>query len=166
MSEKPLHRGRGWGGSSTAMSATPPHRGGGREGVFFNSNETLDMCDVHVSENGKIVINTKSYHSDALERLGTPEKTIRGRVKMEKQNFVFEPYAEASRRPTYKKQVHVGSCTTLAVTADKFKISMVMGRHMGQARTIDFIRAEMDDILHQLEGELYNELMAQEGGAA
>jgi hypothetical protein len=133
---------------------------------YFNSNETLDMCDVHVSENGKIEVETKSYHSDALERLGELEKIIRGRVKMEGKNLVFEPYAEASRRPTYKKQVHVGSCTTLAVTADKLKISMVMGRHMGQTRTIDFIRAEMDDILHQLEGELYDELMAQKGGAA
>ena len=126
---------------------------------YFNNSETLDMCDVHISENGKIEVATKSYHSDALERLGKPEKTIRGRVKMEKQNFVFEPYAEASRKPTYSKQVHVGSCTTLAVTADKLKISMVMGRHMGQARTIDFIRAEMDDILAQLEGELYDMLV-------
>ena len=133
---------------------------------YFNSNETLEMCDVHIGENGKMVVETKSFHSNEMERLGTPEKIIRGRVKMEKQNFVFEPYAEASRRPTYSKQVHVGSCTTLAVTADKLKISMVMGRHMGQARTIDFIRAEMDDILHQLEGELYNELMAQKGGEA
>ena len=133
---------------------------------YFNSNETLEMCDVRVSENGKIEVATKSFHSAEMERLGTPEKVIRGRVKMEKQNFVFEPYAEASRRPTYSKQVHVGSCTTLAVTADKLKISMVMGRHMGQARTIDFIRAEMDDILHQLEGELYNELVAQKGGEA
>ena len=133
---------------------------------YFNSNETLEMCDVHISENGKMVVATKSFHSSEMERLGTPEKIIRGRVKMEKQNFVFEPYAEASRKPTYSKQVHVGSCTTLAVTADKLKISMVMGRHMGQTRTIDFIRAEMDDILHQLEGELYDELMAQKGGAA
>ena len=133
---------------------------------YFNSNETLEMCDVRVSENGKIEVATKSFHSAEMERLGTPEKVIRGRVKMEKQNFVFEPYAEASRRPTYSKQVHVGSCTTLAVTADKLKISMVMGRHMGQARTINFIRAEMDDILAQLEGELYNELVAQKGGEA
>ena len=133
---------------------------------YFNSNETLEMCDVHVSENGKIEVETKSYHSDALERLGELEKIIRGRVKMEGKSLVFEPYAEASRRPTYTKKVIVGSCTTLAVTADKLKISMVMGRHMGQARTIDFIRAEMDDILHQLEGELYDELMAQKGGAA
>ena len=133
---------------------------------YFNSNETLEMCDVHISENGKMVVATKSFHSNEMERLGTPEKIIRGRVKMEKQNFVFEPYAEASRKPTYSKQVHVGSCTTLAVTADKLKISMVMGRHMGQQRTIDFIRAEMDDILAQLEGELYNELVAQKGGEA
>ena len=133
---------------------------------YFNSNETLEMCDVYISENGKMVVETKSFHSNEMERLGPPEKIIRGRVKMEKQNFVFEPYAEQSRKPTYSKQVHVGSCTTLAVTADKLKISMVMGRHMGQTRTIDFIRAEMDDILAQLEGELYNELVAQKGGEA
>lgn len=126
---------------------------------YFNSSETLEMCDIKVSQNGKLEILTKSYHSDALERLGKPEKTIRGRVKMEEQNLVFEPYAEASRKPTYKKQVQVGSCTTLAVTADKLKLSMVMPRHMGQVRTITFIRAEMDDILHQLEGELYTLLM-------
>ena len=133
---------------------------------YFNSNETLEMCEVKVSENGRLEIFPRSYYTSALERLGKPAKAIRGRVKMMNTDFVFEPYAEQSRRPTYKKQVHVGSCTTLAVTADKLKISMVMGRHMGQARTIDFIRAEMDDILHQLEGELYDELMGQKGGAA
>ena len=133
---------------------------------IFNSNEILEMCDVHVSENGKIEVVTDILHSSTLERLGKPEKAIRGRVKVAEGVFTFEPYGEASRRPTYKKQVHVGACTTLAVTADKLKISMVVGRHMGQTRTIDFIRAEMDDILQQLEGELYDELMAQKGGAA
>ena len=133
---------------------------------IFNSNEILEMCDMHVSENGKMVVATKSFHSAELERLGTPEKVIRGRFKLKDRTFIFDPYAEQSRKPTYSKQVHVGSCTTLAVTADKLKISMVMGRHMGQARTIDFIHAEMDDILAQLEGKLYNELMAQEGGKA
>ena len=117
------------------------------------------MCDVRISDNGTIEVATKSYHSEELQRLGKPEKAIRGRVKVADGVFAFEPYAEQSRRPTYKKQVHVGSCTTLAVTADKLKISMVMGRHMGQTRTIDFIRAEMDDILHQLEGELYDMLV-------
>lgn len=127
---------------------------------IFNSNETLEMCDVKVSDNGRIEVITKNYHREELERLGKPTKTVRGRVKMEGQNLVFEPYAEASRRPTYSKQAHVGSCTTLAVTADKLKLSMVMPRHMGKARTIDFIRAEMDDILAQLEGELYESLVA------
>ena len=133
---------------------------------YFNSNKTLEMCDVRISENGNIEVATKSYHSEELQRLGMPEKAIRGRFKVADGVFTFKPYAEQSRKPTYSKQVHVGSCTTLAVTTDKLKISMVMGRHMGQARTIDFIRAEMDDILHQLEGELYDELMAQKGGAA
>ena len=119
------------------------------------------MCDVHISDNGKMVVETKSYHSNALERMGKPEKIIRGRVKMEDKNLVFEPYAELSRKPTFQKQVRVGSCTTLAVTADKLKISLVMPRHMGQQRTIDFIRAEMDDILHQLEGELYEQLSGE-----
>ena len=117
------------------------------------------MCDMHVSENGKMVVETKSFHSAELERLGTPEKVIRGRFKVKDRTFIFDPYAEQSRKPTYSKQVHVGSCTTLAVTADKLKLSMVMPRHMGKARTIDFIRAEIDDILHQLEGELYDEIV-------
>ena len=128
---------------------------------YFNSSETLESCDVHVNESGKMVVMTRDLlHTNALKRLGKPEKTIRGRVKMEDTRFVFEPYAEASRKPTFKKQVHVGSCTTLAVTDDKLKLSMVMSRHMGQQRTIDFIRAEMDDILAQLESELYNQLAA------
>ena len=107
-----------------------------------------------------VVMTRDLLHTNALKRLGKPEKTIRGRVKMEDTRFVFEPYAEQSRKPTFKKQVHVGSCTTLAVTDDKLKVSMVMSRHMGQQRTIDFIRAEMDDILAQLESELYNQLAA------
>ena len=127
---------------------------------IFQSNETLEMCDVKVSDNGRIEVITKNYHREEMERLGKPAKTVRGRVKMEDTALVFEPYAENSRKPTYSKQAHVGSCTTLAVTADKLKLSMVMPRHMGKARTIDFIRAEMDDILAQLEGELYESLVA------
>ena len=26
---------------------------------YFNSNETLEMCDVHIGENGKMVVETK-----------------------------------------------------------------------------------------------------------
>ena len=61
---------------------------------IFNSNEILEMCDMHVSENGKMVVETKSFHSAELERLGTPEKVIRGRFKLKDRTFIFDPYAE------------------------------------------------------------------------
>ena len=60
---------------------------------YFNSNETLEMCDVKVAEDGGIEIQTKSYHAQEMERLGSPEKAIRGRVRMVNTSFVFEPYA-------------------------------------------------------------------------
>ena len=34
---------------------------------YFNSNETLEMCDVRISENGTIEVATKSYHSEELQ---------------------------------------------------------------------------------------------------
>lgn len=126
---------------------------------YFNSNETLEMCDVKISEKGRIEINTKSYHSAELERLGTPEKTIRGRVKMEKQCFVFEPYAEASRKPTYKKQVVVGS-TTVAVTEDKVKLSLVLSRNYSKEMLVRLIEAEMEEVLRRLEEDVYDSVVA------
>ena len=125
---------------------------------YFNSNETLDMCDVHVSENGKIEVVTKSYHSDALERLGEPEKTIRGRVKMEKQNLVFEPYAEASRRPTYTKKVIVGS-TTVAVTNGSVKLSLVLSRNYTKEMLARLIESEIEEVVRRLREDLYDTLM-------
>ena len=126
---------------------------------YFNSNETLEMCDVHISENGKMVVATKSFHSNEMERLGTPEKIIRGRVKMEKQNFVFEPYAEQSRKPTYSKQVHVGSCTTLAVTADKLKISFLVPRHLSKPLMTLYIQSEIDEVKRRLDTDVYDSLV-------
>lgn len=130
----------------------------------FNSNETLEMCDVKVSENGRIEINTKSYHSQELERLGTPEKTIRGRVKMVEKDFIFEPYAEQSRKPTYKKQVVVGS-TTLAVTEDKVKISFLVPRHLTKALMTLYIQSEIDEVKRRLDTDVYDSIV-KEGGAA
>ena len=117
------------------------------------------MCDVKVSENGRIEINTKSYHSQELERLGTPEKTIRGRVKMENQCFVFEPYAEQSRKPTYKKQVVVGS-TTVAVTEDKVKLSLVLSRNYSKEMLVRLIEAEMEEVLRRLKEDVYDSIVA------
>lgn len=125
---------------------------------YFNSDQVLDLCKVSVSKSGNVKVETMSYHSDQLAALGKLEKVIPGRLRMNAPNIEFEPYGKQTRKPTYQKQMRVGSCSTLAVTADKLKISMVMNRHMGQQRTIEFIRAEMDDIIAQLEGELYNQL--------
>ena len=126
---------------------------------YFNSSETLEMCDMHVSENGKMKVMTKSYHSGALERLGKPEKTIRGRVKMEDTSFVFEPYAEASRKPTYQKQVVVGS-TTLAVTEDKVKVSFLVPRHLTKPLMVLYIQSEIDEVKRRLEADVYDTVVA------
>ena len=132
---------------------------------IFNSNETLEMCDVKVSEDGRIEITTKSYHGNELERLGTPEKAIRGRVQMVEKNFVFAPYAEGSRKPTYKKQVVVGS-TTLAVTEDKVKVSFLVPRHLSKPLMTLYIQSEIDEVKRRLDADVYDYLVAQKGGAA
>ncbi len=47
---------------------------------YFNSNETLEMCDVRISENGTIEVATKSYHSEGSSMLSPhlSEPTIHG----------------------------------------------------------------------------------------
>ena len=132
---------------------------------IFQSNETLEMCDVKVSEDGHIEITTKSFHGNELERLGTPEKTIRGRVQMVEKNFVFAPYAEGTRKPTYKKQVVVGS-TTLAVTEDKVKVSFLVPRHLSKPLMTLYIQSEIDEVKRRLDTDVYDTLVAQNGGAA
>ena len=142
---------------------------------IFQSNETLEMCDVRVNEDGRIEISTKSYHSGELERLGVPEKTIRGRMKMVEKNFVFAPYAEGSRKPTYKKQVVVGS-TTLAVTEDKVKVSFLVPRHLSKPLMTLYIQSEIDEVKRRLDTDVYDYLIRgqqttdnrqqTEGGAA
>ena len=130
---------------------------------IFQSNETLEMCDVKVSEDGRIEITTKSYHGNELERLGTPEKAVRGRVQMVEKNFVFAPYAEGSRKPTYKKQVVVGS-TTLAVTEDKVKVSFLVPRHLSKPLMSLYIQSEIDEVKRRLDTDVYDTLV--KGGAA
>ena len=125
---------------------------------IFQSNETLEMCDVKVSEDGRIEITTKSYHNGELGRLGTPEKAIRGRVKLVEKNFVFDPYAEGARKPTYKKQVVVGS-TTLAVTEDKVKVSFLVPRHLSKPLMTLYIQSEIDEVKRRLETDVYDMLV-------
>ena len=126
---------------------------------YFNSNETLEMCDVKVAEDGRIEIQTKPYHAPELARLGKPEKTIRGRVVMEEGHFVFAPYAEASRKPTYSRQVVVGS-TTLGVTEDKVKISFMVPRHLAKPLMLMYIQSEIDEVKRRLETDVYDTLVS------
>ena len=136
---------------------------------IFQSNETLEMCDVKVSQDGRIEIATKSYHTEELARLGTPEKAVRGRVQMVEQNFIFAPYAEGSRKPTYKKQLVVGS-TTLAVTEDKVKVSFMVPRHLSKPLMTLYIQAEIDEVKRRLDTDVYDSLVrgqqTEKGGAA
>ena len=131
----------------------------------FQSNETLEMCDVVVTQEGNVTIKTKSYHTAELERLGKPEKAIRGRMKMVEQDIVFDPYAEGSRKPTFSKQVVVGS-TTLAVTEDKVKVSFLVPRHLSKPLMTLYIQAEIDEVKRRLDTDVYDSLVAQKGGAA
>ena len=125
---------------------------------IFNSNETLRMCNVHVSENGKIEVMTEYLYNGELERLGKPEKAIRGRVKVEDKSIVFEPYAEASRRPTYRKKAIVGS-TTIAVTDGNVKLSLVVSRNYSKEMLTRLIEAEVEEVIRRLKEDLYDTLV-------
>ena len=136
----------------------------------FQSNETLEMCDVKVSQDGRIEIATKSYHTAEMQRLGKPEKAVRGRMKMVEQNFIFDPYAESSRKPTFEKKVVVGS-TTLQCTEDKIKVSFLVPRHLRKDIMVMYIQSEMDEVKRRLVTDVYDALASsepqpQEGGAA
>ena len=129
---------------------------------YFNSNETLEMCDVKVSQDGRIEIQTNSSHAPELARLGCPPNpthSIRGRVTKVEQSFVFAPYAEASRKPTYSKQVVVGS-TTLGVTEDKVKISFMVPRHLRKELMLMYIQSEIDEVKRRLALDVYDMLAA------
>ena len=116
------------------------------------------MCDVTVTQEGNVTIKTKSYHTAELERLGMPEKTIRGRMKMVERDLVFDPYAEGSRKPTYSKQVVVGS-TTLAVTEDKVKVSFLVPRHLSKPLMTLYIQSEIDEVKRRLDTDVYDYLV-------
>ena len=116
------------------------------------------MCNVHVSENGKIEVMTEYLYNGELERLGKPEKAIRGRVKVEDKSIVFEPYAEASRRPTYRKKAIVGS-TTIAVTDGNVKLSLVVSRNYSKEMLTRLIEAEVEEVIRRLKEDLYDTLV-------
>ena len=130
---------------------------------YFNSNETLEYCEVKISEDGGITITPQSYQRAELERLGcppNPTRSIRGRVSLSDncKSFVFAPYAEGARKPTYSKQVVVGS-TTLAVTEDKVKVSFMVPRHLTKPLMVMYIQSEIDEVKRRLNEDVYESLV-------
>lgn len=143
---------------------------------YFNSNETLEMCDVKVAEDGRMEILTKSYHAPELERLGCPPAptgAIRGRMTRVDANLVFAPYAEQSRKPTFSDQVMVGS-TSLQRTTDKVKISFSVPCHLSKDLFVLYVQSEIDEVKRRLMLDVYDRLakthdnvnVEEEGGAA
>lgn len=126
----------------------------------FNSNETLECCDVSVSQQGNIAIDPKKYNADGMERLGVPAKSVRGRVRVADGLLKFDPYDEASRRPTFSKQVVVGS-TTISVTEDKVKIAFLVGRHMSKEIMLMYIQSEIDEVKRRLALDVYDGIVSK-----
>ena len=125
----------------------------------FKSNETLEMCDVSVCQDGRIEVNPKGWNTLALERMGTPERAVRGRMSMVDTHIIFAPYAEASRKPTFERKVVVGS-TTLAVTNDKVKVSFLVPRHLSKHLMVMYVQSEIDEVKRRLEEDVYDALTA------
>lgn len=123
----------------------------------FNSNETLEMCDVKVCQDGSIDIETKPYHSAELERLGKPEKAVRGRMKRVEQNLQFSPYAVGARNPTFSEQLVVG-ITTLSLTAENVKVSFKMPRHLTLPVMLAYIEGEFTELKRRLMLDVYDKL--------
>lgn len=126
----------------------------------FNSNETLECCDVSVSQQGNITVDPKKYNADGMERLGVPSKNVRGRVRVADGLIKFDPYDEASRRPTFSKQVVVGS-TTISVTEDKVKIAFLVGRHMSKEIMLMYIQSEIDEVKRRLALDVYDSVVSK-----
>ncbi len=124
---------------------------------YFNSNETLECCDVSVSQQGNIAINPKDYNTYAMTRLGVPEKTVRGRVRVEDGRILFDPYAESSRKPTFSDQVVVGS-TSLQRTIDKVKISFSVPCHLSKDLFVMYVQSEIDEVKRRLLLDVYDRL--------
>ena len=135
----------------------------------FKSNETLEMCDVSVCQDGRIEVNPKGWNTLALERMGSPEKSVRGRMNMVDTHIVFAPYAEASRKPTFERKVVVGS-TTIQCTEEKVKFSFLVPRHLSKHLMVMYVQSEIDEVKRRLVEDVYDTLTSpsvpeEEGGA-
>ena len=132
------------------------------ENIYFNTNETLEMCDVKVGQDGRVDIVTKSYHSENLARMGRLTKKLAGSLAQTDEGFTFAPYQKGSGRSPYEAQVVVGS-TTLKTTKDKVYISFTMPRHLTKPLMTLYIQSEMDEVKRRIEEDLYEKLKNSSG---
>ena len=143
--------------NTMTMTKSSPLGGNERGASYFHSNETLECCDVSVSQQGNITVDPKKYNADAVARLGVPAKAVRGRVRVEDGLIKFDPYGEASRKPTFSHQVVVGS-TTLQCTEDKVKVSFMVPRHLRKELMVMYIQSEIDEVKRRLALDVYDML--------
>ena len=124
---------------------------------IFNSNETLEMCDVRVNQDGRIEIVTKPYHSEELARMGRLTKKLAGSLAQTDEGLTFSPYQKGTGRSPYEHQVVVGS-TTLKTTKDKVYISFTVPRHLAKELMTLYIQSEIDEVKRRIEEDVYDKL--------
>jgi hypothetical protein len=132
-----------------------------KSSLVFNSNETLEMCDVKVSQEGKVEIATKSHHSEELDRMGRLTKKIGGSLAQNDEGFTFTPYQKGTGKSPYEAQVIVGS-TTLKMSKDKVYISFAVPRHLAKALMPLYIQSEMDEVKRRIEEDVYDKYVKTE----
>jgi hypothetical protein len=79
-------------------------------------------------------------------------------MSYDRKEFIFAPYAEGARKPTYQKQVVVGS-TTLSVTEDKVKVSFMVPRHLEKRLMLLYVQSEIDEVKRRLDTDGYDSLV-------
>ena len=111
------------------------------------------------AQDGRIEVQIPSYYSAELERMGKPEKVVRGRMNMVDTRIIFAPYAEASRKPTFEKKVVVGS-TTIQCTEEKVKFSFLVPRHLSKHLMVMYVQSEIDEVKRRLDTDVYEAIVA------
>ena len=125
--------------------------------IYFNTNETLEMCDVKVGQDGRVDIVTKSYHNEEMARMGRLTKKLAGSLAQTDEGFTFAPYQKGTGRSPYEHQVVVGS-TTLKTTKDKVYISFTVPRHLAKDLMTLYIQSEIDEVKRRIEEDVWEKL--------
>ena len=79
-------------------------------------------------------------------------------MKMVENNFIFDPYAEASRKPIFEKKIVVSS-TTLQCSENKIKVTFHVPRHLRKDLMVMYIQSEIDEVKRRLVTDVYDMLV-------